>query len=258
MRSPDRPNRPTSRAPGKGRSPARRGFRWRLLRALLLLALIPVAASVLITASLRFIDPPTSAFMLARQFSADAAAPARVDYRWQPWEQLSPALLVALVAAEDQHFPVHRGFDMAAIESVLSARGDGRMRGASTISQQVAKNLFLWSGRSWIRKALEAWFTVLIETFWSKQRILEVYANIAEFGDGIYGAEAAAQRHFGIPARQLDPSRAARLAAVLPNPRRYSASAPGPYVLNRQAWIAQQARQLGGPDYLAACCGPLP
>jgi monofunctional glycosyltransferase len=223
--------------------------------------LLPLAASVLAVALLRVADPPTSAFMLARQLEARAAGDNGfvLDHRWQPWRNLSPALLVALVAAEDQNFPVHDGFDIAAIEAVLAARGgDGRVRGASTISQQVAKNLFLWGGRSWLRKGLEAWFTVLIEALWPKQRILEVYANIAEFGDGIYGAEAAAQRHFGIPARQLDPSRAARLAAVLPNPRRYSASAPGPYVLNRQAWIAQQARQLGGPDYLAACCGPLP
>jgi monofunctional glycosyltransferase len=231
------------------------------LRLLIFAMLLPVVASVLTVAALRVVDPPTSAFMLARQYDARIAGEAAfsLDYRWQPWQRLSPALLIALVAAEDQNFPRHSGFDVEAIEAVLKARGEnGPRRGASTISQQVAKNLFLWSGRSWLRKGLEAWFTVLIEALWPKQRILEVYANIAEFGDGIYGAEAAAQRHFGVPATDLDAARAARLAAVLPNPRRYSATDPGPYVLGRERWIEQQVRQLGGAGYLAACCGPLP
>src|SRR5690606_8556053 len=130
-----------------------------------------------------------------------------------------------------------------------NARG-GRVRGASTISQQVAKNLFLWSGGGYLRKAIEAWYTLLIEALWPKARILEIYANIAEFGEGVYGAEAAAQAYFGKPAAQLSASESARLAAVLPNPKRYRVEAPGPYVLRRQAWIERQVRQLGGPDYL--------
>ena len=218
-------------------------------RFLLLLVALPLLACVLLVAALRVVDPPTSAFMLAYRLAADAPPP---DYRWVPWEQLSPQLPVALVAAEDQRFPRHRGFDFEAIEAALAERG---RRGASTISQQVAKNLFLWSGRSWLRKGLEAGFTVLIEALWSKQRILEVYANIAEFGPGVYGAEAAAQRYFGKPAAHLDAAESARLAAVLPSPRRWSAAAPGPFVLERQRWIERQARQLGGPGYLAACCG---
>ena len=126
------------------------------------------------------------------------------------------------------------------------------MRGASTISQQVAKNLFLWSGRSYLRKGLEAWYTVLIEFIWPKQRILEVYANIAEFGDGVYGAEAAAQAFFKKPAARLTAGESARLAAVLPNPKRYNARNPGAYVQRRARWIERQVRHLGGPAYLDA------
>ena len=126
------------------------------------------------------------------------------------------------------------------------------LRGASTISQQVAKNLFCWSGRSYLRKAVEAWYTVLIEFFWPKQRILEVYANIAEFGDGIYGAEAAAQSFFGKPASALSLAESARLAAVLPNPKKYSARNPGSYVAARARWIQRQVGHLGGSAYLSS------
>jgi monofunctional glycosyltransferase len=226
--------------------------RRRLLRGLGLLLAAPVLASLAVVAGLRWLDPPTSAFMLAQRLDAARAAEG-VDYRWVPYGALSPQLPIALVAAEDQRFPQHRGFDFEAIERAL-AEGGAAPRGASTISQQVAKNLFLWSGRSWLRKALEAWFTALIEALWPKQRILEVYANIAEFGPGIYGAEAAARRHFGKSAGALDAAESARLAAVLPSPRRWSASAPGERVLQRQRWIERQVRQLGGPDYLARCC----
>ena len=141
--------------------------------------------------------------------------------------------------------PDHNGFDLQAIEKARdhNARG-GRLRGASTISQQVAKNLFLWQGRSWIRKGLEVWYTVLIEALWPKERILEMYANIAEFGDGVYGARRR-RRNSGQDAARLSPAESARLAAVLPAPRRYNAAAPGPYVQRRAAWIQRQARQLG-------------
>jgi monofunctional glycosyltransferase len=236
----------------RGRAPRPRRRRWLRLLAVLLLA--PVLASVLVVALLRVVDPPTSAFMLQRWIEARSGpATLAIDYRWRDWPALSPELLIALVAAEDQHFPTHSGFDLKAIESVLD-RGGAPSRGASTISQQVAKNLFLWPARSWLRKGLEAWFTLLIEGLWPKQRILEVYANIAEFGDGIYGAEAAAQRFFGRPAAALGRSESARLAAVLPNPRRFSAAAPSPYVQKRAQWIERQARQLGGPAYLDRCC----
>jgi monofunctional biosynthetic peptidoglycan transglycosylase len=225
--------------------------RWRRRLAWLVLALLLI--SVLPVAALRWLDPPTSAFMLARRWDAARADDARfeLDYRWVDAESISPLLPLALVAAEDQKFPQHRGFDVEAIRDALEEREAGEgARGASTISQQVAKNLFLWSGRNWLRKGLEAYYTVLIEALWPKARILEVYANIAEFGDGVYGAEAAAQRYFGKPAVRLDAAESARLAAVLPNPRRLRAQAPSAYVLRRQAWIERQMRQLGGPSYL--------
>jgi monofunctional biosynthetic peptidoglycan transglycosylase len=217
-----------------------------------------VLSSVLLVGALRFVPPPTTAFVAARAIEAwRADTPGfRIDRRWVPLSRIAPELALAVVAAEDQKFPSHRGFDLDAIGGVLAGRADGgRMRGASTISQQVAKNLFLWSGRSWVRKALEAWFTVLIEALWPKSRILEVYLNIAEFGDGIYGAEAAAQRHFGRPAAALRRAEAARLAAVLPNPRVYSAVRPGRYVLTRQRWIERQMAQLG-PGWLAGVLPP--
>ncbi len=214
-----------------------------------------VLASLLPFLVLRFVDPPTSAFMLARQWQARGQADFSLQYQWVDLERISPNLLIALVAAEDQGFPRHHGFDLDAISEVLDQRQQGRsLRGASTISQQVVKNLFLWSGRSWLRKGLEAYGTVVIELTWPKRRILEVYANIVEFGDGIYGAEAASRHFFAIPAAQLDRHQAAALAAVLPNPRRYRVDAPSPYQHQRQAWIERQVRQLGGPAWLEPCC----
>lgn len=155
------------------------------------------------------------------------------------------------MAAEDQNFPEHDGFDFKAIEKARVNNAKGRkVRGASTISQQLAKNLFLWKGRSWVRKGLEVWYTVLIETMWPKERILEVYANVIEYGDGVYGAQAAARTFFRKDAAKLTPSESARLAAVLPSPRKYSVVKPGPYVLRRSRAIERQMRSLGGPGYL--------
>ena len=226
-----------------------RGRRWRRR-----LAWVPVwllVLTVLQVLPLRWIDPPTSAFMVARALSGLGQDAFELRHEWRDLEDISAQLPIALVAAEDQTFPRHRGFDLAAIDRAFArnAKG-GRQRGASTISQQVAKNLYLWRGGGYVRKAVEAWYTLLIETFWSKRRILEVYANIAEFGDGVYGAEAAAQTFFGKPASALTAHEAARLAAVLPNPREYSATRPGPYVQRRTQWIQRHARQLGGPGYL--------
>lgn len=228
----------------------RRRRRWRWLWKLPLLL---VTLSVLQVALLRFVDPPFSAFMAIRQFEALRAGDTgyRIAYDWRRLEDIAPHLPVAMVAAEDQRFADHHGFDFDAIAQAreANARG-GRVRGGSTISQQVAKNLFLWSGRSWVRKGIEAWYTLLIEALWPKPRILEVYANIAEFGDGVYGAQAAARRFWGTDAAGLSPNRCARLAAVLPNPRRYSAASPGPYVQRRTGWIERNARQIGGIGYL--------
>lgn len=209
--------------------------------------------SALQVLALRFVDPPFSMFMAARQLQAWAAGDSgfRIAYRWRDFDRIAPTLPLAAVAAEDQNFAVHRGFDLEAIEKARehNARG-GRLRGASTISQQLAKNLFLWDGRSWLRKGLEAWYTLLIELMWPKQRILETYVNIAEFGDGVYGAQAAARTFFGKDADGLSAAESARLAAVLPNPKGYSAARPGPYVRRRTVAIQRQMRQIGGVAYL--------
>ena len=223
--------------------------RWLRRLALALVALLLLSALPVLV--LRWVAPPTSAFMLAH-----ALGGGEVDYRWRALPSMSPALPLALVAAEDQRFPQHHGFDVEAIRKAVAEHAEGGdLRGASTISQQVAKNLFLWSGRSFVRKGLEAYYTGLIELAWPKRRILEVYANIAEFGPGVYGAEAAARRYFGTGADALGPAQAALLAAVLPNPARLSVAAPSDYVRRRQQWIQRQARQLG-PGHLAACCAP--
>ncbi len=221
-------------------------WRRRLARVLLRGLAVALALTVLPVLALRWVPPPTSAFMLQRW--AEAGRPA---YRWVPWERLSPHLAVAAIAAEDQTFPHHRGFDLPALRRAL-AEDRARKRGASTITQQVAKNLFLWPGRSLARKALEAYFTVLLEAAWPKRRILEVYLNVAEFGDGVYGAAAAAERFFATTPDRLGPREASLLAAVLPNPKRLKAAAPSSYVQERSAWIQAQMGQLGGPGILRA------
>jgi monofunctional biosynthetic peptidoglycan transglycosylase len=207
-----------------------------------------LALNLLLVAVFRFVPVPTSGLMVQRRLEAwSEGKPYAARQRWVPLEDISPSLGVAVIAAEDQNFTEHFGFDWQAIEKAVQHNEHSRRkRGASTVSQQTAKNLFLWSSRSWTRKGLEAWFTLLIEAGWSKKRILEVYLNIVEFGDGIYGAEAAARTYFGKPARRLTPSEAALLAAVLPNPHRFHASAPSDYLRGRQAWILTQMRQLGG------------
>jgi monofunctional biosynthetic peptidoglycan transglycosylase len=172
-------------------------------------------------------------------------------HSWADLKRISPNLPLAVVASEDQKFPEHWGFDVEAIEKAYALNQHShKVRGASTISQQVAKNLFLWSGRSYFRKGLEAYFTVLIEVCWPKRRILEIYLNIAEFGYGTYGAEAAAQRFFHKSAARLSRSDAAVLAAVLPSPEHYSAAAPSRFVQQRRDWILRQMQALGGPDML--------
>jgi len=199
---------------------------------------------------------PFSAVMLERQvsawFSGDFHYVAHSD--WVGMDEISPWMGLAGIAAEDQKFPDHWGFDVPAIEKALAhnERNENRIRGASTLSQQTAKNLFLWDGRSWLRKGLEVGLTVGIETVWSKKRILTVYLNIAEFGDGIFGVEAAGPRYFHKPASRLTPAEAALLAAVLPNPIRFRADAPSGYVHSRQAWILRQMRQLGGEGFMQA------
>jgi monofunctional biosynthetic peptidoglycan transglycosylase len=235
-------------------APRRRGWLRRWSRRAVWLFFIALVVSVLQVLVLRWIPPVGSAFMIGRQVDALLAGDWRiaVDYRWRPRTAISASLPISLVAAEDQKFPLHHGFDVQAIEKALDHNRKGRkVRGASTISQQLAKNLFLWQGRSWLRKGLEAWYTVLIELLLPKERILELYANVAEFGDGVYGAEAAAQRFFGKPAARLSAGESARLAAVLPNPKKYDARRPGPFVQRRARWIERQVQRLGGASYLA-------
>lgn len=235
---------------GQARKPGRKR-RW--LRWLWRLPLAFIAVTVLQVLVLRFVDPPFSAFMVARQLEAVAEGDwsHRSAYDWRDLDAMAPSLPLALVAAEDQRFPDHHGFDLEAIEKARRHNlAGGKMRGASTITQQVAKNLFLWSGRSWVRKGLEAWYALLLELLWPKHRILEVYANVAEFGDGVYGAQAAARTYFRRDAARLTGAQSARLAAVLPSPRRYSAARPGPYVQRRTRGIERQMRQLGS-GYLA-------
>lgn len=204
------------------------------------------SATIIIPLVLRWAPPPTSAFML---FNDSSKTPNQ--YRWISYERISRHMPIAVVAAEDQKFPQHWGFDFEAIGKAMDEnKWRARPRGASTISQQVAKNLFLWSGRSYVRKGLEAYFTMIIELLWPKRRILEVYLNIAQFGPGIFGVEAAGYAYFNKPASQLHKSEAALLAAVLPNPRKLKAARPSEYVRVRATQIEQQMERLGGPAYL--------
>lgn len=226
-----------------------------LLRSFVIVVVAWLALSWFMVLVLRFVPPWTSAVMMERQLGAWVRGEKdfQLHHRWVPWSQMSPYVPLAMVAGEDQKFPFHHGFDFDSIQDAMDAADEGkRLRGASTISQQTVKNLFLWNGRSFVRKGLEAYFTVLIELTWPKQRIVEVYANIAELGNGIYGVGAASDAFFHVPPARLGPAEAARLAAVLPNPRRFRVDQPSAYVMRRAGWIQQQMAQLGGPAYLRA------
>lgn len=196
----------------------------------------------------RFANPPTTAFIVAHQLEYSGE---NVYQEWVRLSDISPWMPLAVVASEDQRFPEHWGVDVNAIKMAVAdfRQGDG-LRGASTITQQTAKNLFLWNGRSLVRKALEAGLAVSLEALWPKRRIMEVYLNIAEFGRGIYGVEAASQAYFGTSARYLTSGQAARLAAVLPNPNVFDAGSPSAYVWQRVQWIEGQMNQLSGLRYL--------
>ncbi|WGM46469.1 Biosynthetic peptidoglycan transglycosylase [Brevundimonas sp. NIBR10] len=214
------------------------------LIAFLVLCFLPIGG-VLVHA---LIPPPVTILMVQQALGGKG-----LDYRWRGLNDISPNLVYSAIAAEDARFCSHRGFDIEAIQKALAHNEDGgRVRGGSTISQQTAKNVFLWPGRDWIRKGLEAGYTVLIETIWGKRRTLEVYLNVAEWAPGVYGAEAAARHWFGKSARDLTPQQAARLAAILPSPRRYDAATPGPYVRRRAARIQASARVVRN-EGLAAC-----
>lgn len=207
-----------------------------------------VLAPVTWVGAYMFFDPPSTILMIQR-----AAEGETIRHRAVPLSRISPHVVRAVIAAEDNNFCTHDGFDVEAIQRALesNARG-GNVRGGSTISQQTAKNLFLWPERSWVRKGFETYFTALIEFMWPKERIMEAYLNAAEWGDGVFGIEAAAQARFGVSAADLTPLQAARLAAVLPNPNRWSADSPGPYVRRRSASLVSRARVVRN-EGLAAC-----
>jgi len=230
-----------------------RGLQETLRRWILLAILAWLVLTVVPVLLLRWIPPPSSAFMLEARIEALRAGDKayRTDYHWVSLEHISPQAALAVIASEDQTFPFNYGFDFHSIRNAVRAAERGRrLRGASTISQQVARNLFLWPGRSFVRKGIEAYFTVLLETFWPKERILEVYLNVAQFGRGIYGVEAAARRFYREPAIRLTASQAALLAAVLPDPVHWHVERPSGFVLWKQRWILGQMRNLGGAAYL--------
>ena len=211
-----------------------------------------VVLSVALVLLFRFVPPPGSMVMVERKVQSWInSEPIDIQRQWRSWENLSSNAKLAVISAEDQRFPQHRGFDFVEMRRAWEASRDGeRLRGASTLSQQTAKNVFLWSGRSWVRKGLEAWFTLLIETLWGKQRILEVYLNVAEWDTGVFGLEAAANHYFGASGSALTERQASLLAAILPNPRNRSASRPDAQVERRSQWIRQQMRNLGGTSFL--------
>jgi monofunctional biosynthetic peptidoglycan transglycosylase len=216
----------------------------RLARAAVTALLSTAMLSVLLVLAFRCLPVPTTAFMLQDD-------EPELRHEWVSWDEISGHVAVAVIAAEDQKFPLHDGFDFDAIDRALDDAGRGRrQRGASTISQQVAKNLFLWPGHSWVRKGLEVWFTIWVEALWPKRRILEIYLNSAEFGRGVWGVEAASRSYFGKPAARLTRSEAALLAAVLPSPKRMRVANPSAYVRRRQDWILIQMNRLGGTRLL--------
>ena len=218
-------------------------FRMNLLKA----GLFFVSFSVVLVIALRWIPVSYTPLMFIRSIQHAGEAGNRIEHTWIRSSEIPNHLELAVVCCEDQRFLTHHGFDFEEIKKAMDEAEEGdRHRGASTISQQTAKNVFLWPSSNFVRKGFEAWFTVLIEFFWSKQHILEVYLNSIEFGNGIYGCEAAAQHFFHKHASALSFAESARLAVVLPNPVKYNAGKPSAYLLKRQSWALTQMRNYGG------------
>jgi monofunctional glycosyltransferase len=224
------------------------GFLKKASRFILKLAIAFFALSIFSVILFRWVPIPFTPLMIIRLVEqASEGKELKLQKDWQPIDKISPHLPLAVVASEDQRFLKHYGFEFNAMKRAMEHNKKGkRIRGGSTISQQTAKNVFLWHGRNYLRKGLEVYFTALIELFWNKERILEVYLNVIEMGDGIYGAQAASKAYFGKDAENLAIHQAATIAAILPNPRKYSAIKPGPYVQKRQLGIQVQMRNLGG------------
>jgi monofunctional biosynthetic peptidoglycan transglycosylase len=208
--------------------------------------------SLLVVVLFKWVDPKITAFMIQDKLEAIRKKEKTTLRReWADLKNISPSMQVAVIAAEDQNFSDHHGFDFEAIEKAIKHnQRSRRLRGASTISQQVAKNLFLWPGRSFMRKGLEAYFTTVIELLWSKKRILEVYLNTVELGKHTFGVEAASKLYFNTSAKRLTPKQAALLAAILPNPHRFSARNPSRYIMSRKYWVLRQMQLLGESEYL--------
>ncbi len=223
----------------------------RILRWIRNIILILIGLSIFFTLLYKFVPVYYTPLMFIRYFeNVKAGKEARIERKWKSLDEISPNLWLAVVASEDNNFMKHHGFDIDAIKKAQKYnQTHARKRGASTISQQVAKNVFLWPSRTWVRKGLEAYFTFLIETFWSKKRILEVYLNVIEIGPGIYGAEAASQIYFHKPASKLTRGEAALIAAVLPAPLRRNPAKPSSYVLSRQQWILWNMNNIGKIEF---------
>lgn len=231
----------------------RKGLKFAFVKCVFFCVLTFLAITIVPTVVFRWIDPPTSSFIIqnAIEASANDSNCKHILYPWTGWTTISPHIAVAVIAAEDQRFPDHSGFDLNSIGRAMLERFEkGRVRGASTISQQLAKNLFLWPGRSWLRKGLEVYFTTLIEAIWPKQRILEIYLNVVEFGPCTFGITSASKTFFKTHPSSLNQEQAALLASVLPNPRGMNVSNPSAYLQKRAAWVQKQVSRLGGTEYL--------
>jgi len=230
----------------KNKKPFKKIIEWGL-KFLIKLCLILIIFTIVQVSLLRFIDPPFTVRILLIRFKNTFSSKyyIRPHYYWQPLNKISPHLKKAVLASEDQRFLSHKGFDIIemnkAVQDILRAK---RLRGASTITMQAARSVFLWPGRSWLRKTVEAYYTVLIEIFWSKMRILEIYLNTVDWGTGIIGAEAASRKYFNISAEQINPSQAARMAAILPSPHKWSPTNPSDYVKKRQKIIMQYMKKM--------------
>ena len=218
-----------------------------LVRRIARLLLLLVAVALTAVTACKWIDPLTSSVIIQHNIMARIEDRPPAIYRWVDWDMLSAQLPLAVVASEDQRFPTHHGIDFTELKKVID---QGDRRGASTISQQVAKNMFLWQGRSYLRKILEAPLALYIDLVWGKQRVLEIYLNIAYFGDNAYGVGAASETFFSKAPRDINRFEAARLAAVLPNPRKFSVKNASDYIVKRQNWILGQMKQLGGVAYI--------
>ncbi|MFQ5561882.1 MAG: monofunctional biosynthetic peptidoglycan transglycosylase [Nitrospinota bacterium] len=231
----------------------KKSFKFAFIKFIFFCVLTFLAITMIPTAAFKWIDPPTTSFIIQNAIKAPVKNRdcKHILYPWTDWKTISPHIAVAVIAAEDQRFPDHDGFDLDSIGKAMRERFEkGRVRGASTISRQLAKNLFLWSGRSWLRKALEVYFTTLIEAIWPKKRILEVYLNVVEFGPCTFGITSASKTFFKTHPSSLNKKQAALLASVLPNPKGLNVNNPSEYLLKRVAWVQKQVSRLGGTRYL--------